>query len=254
MGPLCGFGVAAAGLPVVPRAEVHHRFGVEHRDLVVVGELRRDLRHRRRIGRIERRPVGLRVLGVAGRDRRNQRLLARARLGGEPARLLGGREGRRHRVFLHRQVDVGPEHQRFAPEAHRAVGIELLRLAEGALRLVVIERVGEPESLVEIGLRLLVRGRDLVRHRAEPLPQRRIGVGESGRRHGGLHSRRAAPPCGPGPGASWRRWRRARPTRDRWGRWRRTADRWPWRCLSRRSGRCRRRTVQAGRPAPQWRR
>ena len=188
MGPLCGFGAAAAGLPVVPRAEVHHRFGVEHRDLVVVGELRRDLLHRRRIGRIERRPVGLRVLGVAGRDRRNQRLLARARLGAEPARLLGGREGRRHRVFLHRQVDVGPEHQRFAPEAHRAVGIELLRLAEGALRLVVIERVGEPESLIEIGLRLLVRGRDLVRHRAEPLPQRRIGVGESGRRHGGLHS------------------------------------------------------------------
>ena len=37
--------LAAAGLPVIPRAEVHHRFGVEHRDLVVVRELRRDLLH-----------------------------------------------------------------------------------------------------------------------------------------------------------------------------------------------------------------
>ncbi len=35
----------AAGLPVIPRAEVHHRFGVEHRDLVVVRKLRRDLLH-----------------------------------------------------------------------------------------------------------------------------------------------------------------------------------------------------------------
>jgi hypothetical protein len=35
----------AAGLPVIPRAEVHHRFSVEHRDLVVVRELRRDLLH-----------------------------------------------------------------------------------------------------------------------------------------------------------------------------------------------------------------
>src|SRR5437588_11182208 len=36
---------AAAGLPVIPRAEVHYRFSVEHRDLVVVRELRRDLLH-----------------------------------------------------------------------------------------------------------------------------------------------------------------------------------------------------------------
>jgi hypothetical protein len=71
-----------------------------------------------------------------------------------PAR---SREGWRHRVFLHRQIDVGPKHQRFSPEAHGAVRIELLRLAEGALRLAVIERIGEPEPLIEIRLRQLVR-------------------------------------------------------------------------------------------------
>ena len=147
----------AAGLPIIPRTNVHHRFGVEHRDLVVVRELRRNLLHGQRISGIEWRPVRVRVLGIAGRDRRNQRLLARGRLGGEHTRLLGRREGRRHRVFLHRQIDVGPEHQRFAPEAHGAVRIEFLRLTKGALRLAVIERVGEAEALIEIGLRQLAR-------------------------------------------------------------------------------------------------
>jgi hypothetical protein len=36
-----------------------------------------------------------------------------------------------------------------------------LRHAEPALRLAVIEGVGEPQALVEIGLRALVRGGDL---------------------------------------------------------------------------------------------
>jgi hypothetical protein len=55
------------------------------------------------------------------------------------------------------------------------------------MRLAVIERVGELEPLIEIGLRQLARGCDLVRHSAEPLSQRRIRVGESGRRRDRLH-------------------------------------------------------------------
>ena len=141
-------------MPVVPGAEIHDRLGVEHGDFVVVGKLRRDLRHRGRVGRVERRAVGLRIAAVARRERPDQRLLAWARLAGKRLRLLRGRIGRRDRVFLHRKIDVGTEHQRLAPEAHGAVGIELLRLAEGALRLAVIERVGEPQALIEICLRL----------------------------------------------------------------------------------------------------
>ena len=53
-----------------------------------------------------------------------------------------------------------------------------MRLAERALRLAVVERIGEPEPLVEIGLRLGIGGGDLVGDRAEALPQRRILIGE----------------------------------------------------------------------------
>ena len=84
---------------------------------------------------------------------------------------------------------VTPIMLRFAPEAHGAVRIEFLRLTEGALRFAMIERIGEPQPLIEIRLRQFVRGRYPVRYPAEPFPQRRICVGESGRRRGGLHFR-----------------------------------------------------------------
>ena len=102
----------------------------------------------------------------------------RACRGGERLRPLRRGKGGRHRLFHHRHVDVGPEHECLAPEAHRAGGIELLRLAEGALRLAVIEAVGKYQALIEIGLRLCARRRDLVGQRAEAAPDRRIGIGK----------------------------------------------------------------------------
>jgi hypothetical protein len=51
--------------------------------------------------------------------------------------------------------------ERLAPEAHRAFRVELLRLAEGALRLGMVEAEGHDEALVELGLRLGLRGADL---------------------------------------------------------------------------------------------
>src|SRR5262249_17252031 len=99
-----------------------------------------------------------------------QRLLVRARWCTERARLLGGSKGRRDRILLHRQIDVRTKHQRLAPETHGAIGVEPLRLAECALRLAMIEGVGKPQTLVEIGLRLRARSRDLIRERAEALP------------------------------------------------------------------------------------
>ena len=158
--------LAPAGLPVVPWAEIHDGLGVENRDFVVLREFRGDLAHGPGIRGIQRLAVRPWVLRVARRDRRNQRLLARACLGGERPRLLCRGKGGRHGLVLHRQIDVGAEHECLAPEAHGARRVELLRLAKGTLRLAVIERVGQAQALVEIGLRRRVRGRDLVAHRA----------------------------------------------------------------------------------------
>ncbi len=180
---------APAGLPVVPWAEIHDGLGVENRDFVVLREFRGDLAHGPGIRGIQRLAVRLWVLRVARRDRRNQRLLARACLGGERPRLLCRGKGGRHGLVLHRQIDVGAEHERLAPEAHGARRIELLRLAKGALCLAVIERIRQAQSLVEIGLRRRVRGRDLVAHRAQSVPQGRIRIGERRGRCRGLHFR-----------------------------------------------------------------
>ena len=178
--------LSPARLPVIPWTEIHERLGVEHRDLVVLRELRRGLGHGRGVGGIELGAVGLRVLGVARGQGCDQRLFVRARLGGQRARLLCRGERGRHRLLDHRHVDIGPEHQRLAPEAHGAIGIELLRLAECALRLLVIEGMGQPQTLIEIALRGRARRGDLVGERAEAVPQRRIAVGERQRGRCGI--------------------------------------------------------------------
>ena len=146
-----------------------------------------NLRHFGRVGCVERRAGGLRIAAVARRERADQRLLARACLAGKRLRLLRGGVGGRDRVLRHRKIDVGTEHQRLAPEAHGAVGIELLRHAERALRLAVIERIGETQALIEISLCALVRGRDLVSDGAEAGPQRRLGFRECRRGAGCAH-------------------------------------------------------------------
>src|SRR4029079_9415267 len=151
----------------------------ERGDLVVVGKLLRDFRHFARVGRVEWWSGRLRIAAVARRERVNQRLLARARVACKRLRLLCGRISGRERVFLHRKIDIGPEHQGLAPEAHGAIRIELLRHAERTLRLAVIEGVGKTQALVEIGLRALVRGRNLVSDGTETGPQwgaRGVGI------------------------------------------------------------------------------
>ena len=200
--------LSSARLPVVPWTEIHDRFRVQHRDVVVLRELRRDVGHDGGIGCIQLCPVRLRVLNISRRQGRNQRLLAWACLGGEGPRLLHCGEGRRHRFFRHRQVDVGSEHQRLAPEAHRAVGIELLRLTECALRLLMIEGIGQPQSLVEIDLRRRARSRDFVRERAEPVPYRRIGIGKRQRGRRGVRFRLRRLGLGRARGATKRRQKR----------------------------------------------
>ena len=160
-------GLRAARLPVVPRLRVHHRLGVQRLDRVVGRIARGDLLHRVRICSVECGALGLRIGRIALGERVDQRAVARRRGRRQRDRLAErgqrGRIGFRH----HRHVDVRPENQRFAPEAHGAGGVELLRLAEGALRLGVVERERQADSLIEPGLRLGAARASLEPQRAE---------------------------------------------------------------------------------------
>ena len=95
-------------------------------------------------------------------------------------RLLHELVGVRLVVRLHHRVDVRTEDQRLAPVGHREVRIEPRRLAEGAPRLGVVERVGEVQPLVHERLRARVGRRDREGVRAErlqPRGQLALGVG-----------------------------------------------------------------------------
>jgi hypothetical protein len=122
---------------------------MKNRGVVIVRKLFGHLAHGGRVGGVEHGAVGLWVGCVAHHESRDQRALVRGywtlRARGKRLRLLGGREGRRHRFLGHREIDVGAEHQGFAPVTHRAIGIAMLRLAERAARFVVVEAVTEPK-------------------------------------------------------------------------------------------------------------
>ena len=85
-------------------------------------------------------------------------------------------------VVGHAFIDVGSEHQRFAPEADRAIRVELLRRSERTCCLAVIETVGQTQALIEIGLRLLHLRRDLETPGAEARPERGAGAALRGHR------------------------------------------------------------------------
>ena len=125
------------------------------------------------IGRVERGAVGLRIGRIALEHRRDHRLLGRRRLAREPVGV--GRQSDRAGVDrrVHRRVDVGAVGERLAPEAHRAIGIEPLRLAERGDRRGMVEAVGEAQSLVEIALGERVRRGDREMDLAEPVVERR---------------------------------------------------------------------------------
>src|SRR5918995_4202099 len=59
---------------------------------------------------------------------------------------------RLHQRRVHRQVDVGSQGVGNSPVAHGAGGVVLQALLEGLNRFVVVERVAEPETLVEVFL------------------------------------------------------------------------------------------------------
>src|SRR5687768_14286791 len=68
---------------------------------------------------------------------------------------------------VHRQVDVRTPRERFTPPAHRTFWVQPLRLAEGADRFRMVERVIQAQPLIEVSLRPRARRGDGVRMRAE---------------------------------------------------------------------------------------
>jgi hypothetical protein len=145
---------AAVRRPVIPGPQVHERLRVEHRDLVVVREASGECGHGIGVRLVEVLAVGGRGALVARRQGLDEPPLARARVIHLRQRALQRGVGGERRRLVHRQVDVRAPGQRFAPPAHRASGIEALRLAEGPHALGVVEGVVEAQPLVEVGLRL----------------------------------------------------------------------------------------------------
>ena len=151
---------SAVLVPVVPRRGIHQCLRKERGRVQVVRKACLQRSHGVGIRAIERGTLRLRIRGVPLRERLDERalLLRRAR---RDATRLSDRLPRVFRSILgDRCVDVRSERERDAPVTHRAPGIDGGRLAEGAYRLGVVERVGEPHPLIEISLGVGRRGRD----------------------------------------------------------------------------------------------
>lgn len=178
-------GLGAAGRPVIPGRQVHQRFGEQHLQGVVGGKVARGLGHRVGIGQVEGGAVGARIGAVAARHGADHGLLLRLGARGQALRFGGGRHCGRHGLGEHRRVDVGAQHQRLAPEAHRALRVETLRRAEGARCLGMVEGEGEADALVEVGLGALAAGGDRHMQGAEVVVERwwrgLAGPGRAGR-------------------------------------------------------------------------
>ncbi len=139
----------ACSIPVVPWTGVHRRFGGQHRQLIVARCGGGQAQHGIGIGRIHRGAVCLGIGGIARRQRPDQRAVQRRRVPCQSLRLRQCAQRRCQRLGLHRRVDIGALHQRFAPEAQRASGRERLRLAERGDRSSMVEVVGHEQALIE---------------------------------------------------------------------------------------------------------
>ena len=143
--------------PVVPRAKVHQRFGIQRRGVEVVRVGARHGSHGARVERVEFRPIGRWVRRVALRDGFDVRALLRRGVRHERTRALHRRVRGHAAGGVHGRVDVRTVGEGDPPVAHGARGIELRRALERADRFRVIEPVDEPQALVEVAL----GGRDL---------------------------------------------------------------------------------------------
>jgi len=150
--------------PLVPWAQVHHRFREKHAGVGIIRKLFPHLAHRVGISAIERGAIFRLRIRVTLAKRVDQRTFDRRSIllifFGKPD-LFPGQLGRgwRHE----RKINVRTAGQRDTPVRHGAFGIELRGLLERADGRAVIESVNESQALIEITLRLRRIGRDLAR-------------------------------------------------------------------------------------------
>jgi hypothetical protein len=158
--------------PVVPRAQVHQRLGVERPGVEIVGKGLDQPAHGVGVGAVGRRPI-LGATGVARGQRLDVGAFAWRRLGAECQRLLDQGVGLWLLLRIHRRVDVGPEDQRLPPVGHRQRWIETGRFGVGAAGFGVVEAIGEVQPLVHEQLRARIRGAHRKGVGAEVLQARR---------------------------------------------------------------------------------
>jgi hypothetical protein len=174
----------ALGRPEIPRPEVHHRVREERGSLEVAGESLRDVAHGVGVRTVEALALGGGVQGVTLGERVDERALRGSRGRGQSLRLLDGLARAFLALGIGGVVVVRPLGDREAPVAHRACGIESRSLAERPLRLVMVERVDEPQALIEPPLRRRAGG-DLRRIAAERVVEHRRAGGRRVR-HAGM--------------------------------------------------------------------
>ena len=158
----------AIGSPLIPRPQVHHRFGKKRADIGIFGVGFPDQAHRVGVSAIERTAILGLWIGIPMAKRLDEcvlyhRSVCHVFLGkGEFLRREFGC-WRRHV----RKVDVRPARERDTPMRHGAGGISLLRRLERANRCAVVEAEQEVEALVEVFLRFGRVRRNLSRVRPQ---------------------------------------------------------------------------------------
>lgn len=170
----CARGLLAFRGPVRPRGQVHQRLGMQRGDVVVIRETGGGLAHRIGIGLVQCGTVGRRGVGIAQRQRIDQGAVGRGCARGQTGRARRQRRRLGGAGRVHRQVDVGAQHQGLAPDADRAVGIAPRRFRERAPGGLVVEAVGQPQALVEILLRRRNPGADVAVRLAQAWQQRDV--------------------------------------------------------------------------------
>ena len=111
----------AVARPVVPRPQVHQRFGVERRARRGRrGTASTSARHRLGVGAIGRLPVRRPCPCSARRARRCRRARAAWRRAFSATAFCASASAFGSSSGIHRRVDVRPEHERLTPVRHRA--------------------------------------------------------------------------------------------------------------------------------------
>jgi hypothetical protein len=167
-------------------AEVHQGLGVKRADVGVARVFPPDRAHGVGERPVQRSPVGGLGIGVSLREGVDQRALDGTRPGGALAGLCQGfRPPAGVWLVDGRVIDVRAARVGDPPPGHRTGRVERRRLPERADRLVVVERVEEVETLVEIALGLGRGGRHRTAPRPESVEQGLARPGIRGRGHGG---------------------------------------------------------------------